>query len=65
MAHRQNHKNHLIVYSVKLVADGALGSWGASMLEPYDDSPNNTGIFRLDANGSIPNLISNVIPYCL
>lgn len=29
--------------TVKLFADGALGSWGASMLEPYDDHKDSTG----------------------
>jgi predicted amidohydrolase YtcJ len=57
---RQNYKDHLIVNSVKLIADGALGSWGALMLEPYDDQPESVGILRLTANGSIPNLVSEV-----
>ncbi|KAG7566902.1 hypothetical protein FFLO_01403 [Filobasidium floriforme] len=34
----------LNVRSVKLFADGALGSWGAAMLEPYSDRPEETGI---------------------
>ena len=33
----------LSMASVKLVLDGALGSWGANMLEPYSDK-NSTGI---------------------
>jgi predicted amidohydrolase YtcJ len=32
------------VRSVKLFADGALGSRGAKLLEPYSDDPGNTGI---------------------
>ncbi|PLW99522.1 MAG: amidohydrolase [Marinilabiliales bacterium] len=35
----------LTVRSVKLYADGALGSRGAAMLEPYSDDPENKGIF--------------------
>jgi predicted amidohydrolase YtcJ len=34
----------LWVRSVKLYADGALGSRGAALLEPYNDDPNNTGL---------------------
>ncbi|KAJ3557061.1 hypothetical protein NM688_g1675 [Phlebia brevispora] len=37
---------HLNVKSVKLFTDGALGSWGAAMLEPYSDKPDTTGIMR-------------------
>ena len=32
------------VRSVKLYADGALGSRGAALLEPYSDDPGNTGL---------------------
>jgi predicted amidohydrolase YtcJ len=60
---RQNYKDHLFVNSVKLITDGALGSWGALMLEPYDDQPDSVGILRLTANGSIPNLVSEVISF--
>jgi len=31
--------------SIKLIADGALGSWGAKMYEPYSDNPSTTGIW--------------------
>ncbi|MFW5657155.1 MAG: amidohydrolase [Bacteroidota bacterium] len=34
----------LTVSAIKLYADGALGSRGALMLEPYTDDPNNTGL---------------------
>jgi len=37
----------LSVRSVKLFADGALGSWGSAMLEPYADSPNTNGSLLL------------------
>jgi predicted amidohydrolase YtcJ len=36
--------DRLSVRSVKLFADGALGSRGAKLLEPYSDDPGNTGI---------------------
>jgi predicted amidohydrolase YtcJ len=32
------------VRAVKLYADGAMGSRGAALLEPYTDDPNNTGL---------------------
>jgi predicted amidohydrolase YtcJ len=35
----------LTVRSVKLYADGALGSRGAKMLEPYSDDPATSGLF--------------------
>jgi predicted amidohydrolase YtcJ len=35
----------LTVRSIKLYADGALGSRGAKMTEPYSDDPSNTGMF--------------------
>jgi predicted amidohydrolase YtcJ len=34
----------LTIRSVKLYADGALGSRGAALLEPYDDDPGNRGL---------------------
>lgn len=35
----------LTVRSIKLFADGALGSRGAKMIEPYSDDPDNSGLF--------------------
>ena len=37
-------KEKLTVRSVKIYADGALGSRGAKLLEPYTDDPGNTGL---------------------
>lgn len=34
----------LVIRSVKLRADGALGSRGAALLEPYEDDPANSGL---------------------
>ncbi|KIK09545.1 hypothetical protein K443DRAFT_671448, partial [Laccaria amethystina LaAM-08-1] len=41
-----NYGKHrrLNVRGVKLYADGALGSWGAALLEPYSDNPSTTGL---------------------
>jgi predicted amidohydrolase YtcJ len=36
--------DRLTVRSLKLVSDGALGSRGAALLEPYSDDPDNRGI---------------------
>ncbi|MDB4879626.1 MAG: Amidohydrolase 3 [Gemmatimonadetes bacterium] len=38
------YDNRLWISSVKLYADGALGSRGAALLEPYADDPNNRGL---------------------
>lgn len=40
--------DHLTVRSVKLFADGALGSRGAALLEPYSDDPGNRGLLFND-----------------
>jgi predicted amidohydrolase YtcJ len=36
--------NHLTVRTIKRLMDGALGSRGAWLLEPYDDLPGSTGL---------------------
>jgi predicted amidohydrolase YtcJ len=36
--------DHLDISSVKLYTDGALGSRGAAMIEPYSDDPENRGL---------------------
>ena len=36
--------DHLTVNTVKLFTDGALGSRGARMIEPYSDDPGNVGL---------------------
>jgi predicted amidohydrolase YtcJ len=38
------HDGNLWVRAVKLYADGAMGSRGAALLEPYSDDPNNMGL---------------------
>ena len=37
--------DHLSVNTVKLFTDGALGSRGARMIEPYSDDPGNLGLY--------------------
>jgi predicted amidohydrolase YtcJ len=46
------YDGQLWVRAVKLYADGAMGSRGAALLEPYSDDPNNTGLL-LSAPGHI------------
>lgn len=45
-----NYKNSskLSVRSVKMMIDGALGSRGAALLEPYTDDPNERGLVLID-----------------
>ncbi len=38
----------LTVRAIKLIADGALGSRGAALIEPYTDDPPNRGLLILD-----------------
>ena len=38
------YDNHLWIRAIKLYADGALGSRGAALLEPYADDANNKGL---------------------
>ena len=40
----QHYGPYLDVRSMKLLVDGAMGSRGAAMLEPYVDDPGNTGL---------------------
>jgi len=40
------YNGRLWVRGIKLFADGALGSRGAALLEPYSDDPRNTGLLR-------------------
>jgi predicted amidohydrolase YtcJ len=40
--------DHLDIASVKIYADGALGSRGAAMLQPYSDDDENRGLLFLD-----------------
>lgn len=40
------YDGHLWIRAIKLYADGALGSRGAALLDPYTDDPKNTGLLR-------------------
>jgi predicted amidohydrolase YtcJ len=39
--------NRLTIRGIKMTVDGALGSRGAALLEPYSDDPDNNGLTRL------------------
>ncbi len=41
------HDNRLTIRGIKMSIDGAMGSRGAALLEPYEDDPDNQGLFRL------------------
>lgn len=41
------YADRLSLNTVKLYADGALGSRGAAMIEPYSDDPDNSGLLML------------------
>lgn len=43
-----DHGGRLAVRSVKLYADGALGSRGAALLAPYSDDPGNLGLLQFE-----------------
>lgn len=45
-----DYKDLLTVRSVKLYADGALGSRGAALLAPYEDDPGNRGLLIASEN---------------
>jgi len=40
------YDSRLWIRAIKIVADGALGSRGAALLDPYSDAPNTSGIVR-------------------
>ncbi|HMC55796.1 MAG TPA: amidohydrolase [Gemmatimonadaceae bacterium] len=46
------YDGHIWIRSIKLVADGAMGSRGAALLDPYTDDPTNTGLL-LEPSGRI------------
>jgi predicted amidohydrolase YtcJ len=48
LARKPELGDRLTVRSIKLVADGALGSRGAALIEPYSDEPSNRGLVIMD-----------------
>jgi len=54
-----NYGKHrrLTIRSIKIIADGALGSWGAALLKPYSDKPENSGAMLLKT-GTLSKLVT-------
>ncbi|VDC03172.1 unnamed protein product [Peniophora sp. CBMAI 1063] len=44
--HGYGPQSHLTLRGIKLFADGALGSFGAALLEPYSDDSTTSGLMR-------------------
>ena len=42
------HDNRLWIRSIKISSDGALGSRGAAMIEPYSDEPSHSGLLLVE-----------------
>lgn len=55
----------LLLHGVKLFADGALGSWGAALLEPYSDRPETSGTMLINET-DLTTVVSQVclFPIC-
>jgi len=49
----------LMLGGVKLFADGALGSWGAALLEPYSDKPETSGTMLINET-ALADVVKNV-----
>jgi predicted amidohydrolase YtcJ len=58
--HISDTQGFLSIRSVKAYGDGALGSRGAALLEPYSDDPNNRGLL-VTPEESLPMLFNSVI----
>jgi hypothetical protein len=41
------YDNHIWLRAIKIHGDGALGSRGAALLEPYSDDPKNSGLLKV------------------
>jgi len=48
--------NHFNLRTIKVVSDGALGSRGAALLEPYSDAPDSKGFLRVKEDDLLPML---------
>lgn len=58
----QTHDQKLAIRSVKVYADGALGSRGAALLKPYSDDHDNHGLM-VTSEDEIRQLYELIIPY--
>ena len=51
---RTTADGRVVTRAIKVYADGALGSRGAHLLEPYADAPNTRGLDRFDETSLLP-----------
>lgn len=51
---RQNENNRVTTRTIKLYTDGALGSRGAALLEPYADTPDSDGLMLIEEQTIMP-----------
>lgn len=54
---RHSEDGHVITRAIKLYMDGALGSRGAALLEPYHDDPNNSGLMMATEDQYLPIMV--------
>ena len=55
---REGDGSRFTARTIKLYADGALGSRGAALLAPYADAPGNTGLMRNTEEQLLPVLVA-------
>ncbi len=53
-APRQNNSGRIVTRAVKLYVDGALGSRGAALVEPYADRPDTSGLLMMTHEEAAP-----------
>lgn len=58
--HYEDSESTLSIRSVKAYGDGALGSRGAALLQPYSDDPDNKGLL-VTAEEKLPSLFNTII----
>ncbi|WP_374275230.1 amidohydrolase [Brevundimonas sp.] len=51
---RQAADGRVITRAIKMYADGALGSRGAALFEPYSDAPETTGLMQMTRERALP-----------
>ncbi len=52
--------NRFTFRTIKVVSDGALGSRGAALLQPYADAPNTTGLMTVKQEELAPMLVASL-----
>jgi hypothetical protein len=51
---RFSDDGHVVTRAIKLYVDGALGSRGAALLEPYADKPDTSGLSLIEEKDALP-----------